>query len=266
MVVEPEASQNFMELMNSEASTCCSICLDSVKQEAYLDRCFHKFCYRCITRWVEASTNRSDTNKLLLCPLCKTENSSIIHSFVGDSFQRHYIGKDAERSSSLSDSHRFRLRCYDSDPGTIYQSFDLLSYWKQHRYLKHNRWLHMWLKRELQSLVQVEDVDIIFHHILGVVDSFLRRIQEERKSMAEQKQREFRMLVSGAARPFIFEKSERFVDELELFLASGLSIDAYDEVYMQNSRSSRATDETVEAQEQNAQNILSNLYLEDSDS
>ncbi|KAF3793059.1 hypothetical protein EJ110_NYTH02454, partial [Nymphaea thermarum] len=149
--------------------------------------------------------------------------------------------------------------------GAIYQRFDLLRYWKQHRYLKHNRWLHVWLKRELQSLVQVEDVDVIFHHILGVVESFVRRIQQERKSMAEDKQREFRMLVSEAARPFIFEKSERFVDELELFLASGLSIDAYDEVYMQSLGSSRATDETVEPQEQTALNILSNLYLEDSD-
>ncbi|KAF8401654.1 hypothetical protein HHK36_012600 [Tetracentron sinense] len=33
--------------------------------------------------------------------------------------------------------------------------------------------------------------------------------------------------------PFLTGKAERFVNEVELFLASGLNVEAYDEVYLQ---------------------------------
>lgn len=42
----------------------------------------------------------------------------------------------------------------------------------------------------------------------------------------------FRVSVSEAVKPFLTGRAERFVDELELFLGSGLNIDAYDRVYI----------------------------------
>lgn len=51
--------------------------------------------------------------------------------------------------------------------------------------------------------------------------------------MPETKQEEVMALVSNAARPFLGARTDRFVNELELFLASGLNIEAYDAVYMQ---------------------------------
>ena len=47
------------------------------------------------------------------------------------------------------------------------------------------------------------------------------------------KQEEFNDLASIVTRPFVTPKTDRFVDELELFLGSVLNIEAYDEVYMQ---------------------------------
>lgn len=41
------------------------------------------------------------------------------------------------------------------------------------------------------------------------------------------------MSVSEAARPFLAARTERFVYEIQLFLASGLNIEAYDAVYIQ---------------------------------
>ncbi|KAK8949908.1 hypothetical protein KSP40_PGU013770 [Platanthera guangdongensis] len=48
----------------------------------------------------------------------------------------------------------------------------------------------------------------------------------------EKRREMFRALLIDAAWPFLHARTERFADELELFLASGLNIDAYDEVYM----------------------------------
>ncbi|KAM7477940.1 hypothetical protein LguiA_026153 [Lonicera macranthoides] len=46
------------------------------------------------------------------------------------------------------------------------------------------------------------------------------------------KQEEFEGLVSEAARPFLGGRTDRFVEEVELFIASGLTIEAYDKVYL----------------------------------
>jgi len=47
----------------------------------------------------------------------------------------------------------------------------------------------------------------------------------------QQNQKEFRTIVGDAARPFLMARTERFVIEVELFLASGLTVEAYDEAY-----------------------------------
>ncbi|KAF5946002.1 hypothetical protein HYC85_016230 [Camellia sinensis] len=82
-------------------------------------------------------------------------------------------------------------------------------------------------------LNQEEDVEIIVHHILGVIDSF-RRNDQKFPTTPETKQEHFKTLVSKAATPFLIGRTDRFVNEVELFLASGLNIEAYDKVYMQH--------------------------------
>lgn len=63
--------------------------------------------------------------------------------------------------------------------------------------------------------------------------SFFRNDQKYHLKRPETKQEEFKALVSDAARRFLGARTDRFVNEVELFLASGLNIEAYDAVYMQ---------------------------------
>uniref|UniRef100_A0A3P8ZJG1 E3 ubiquitin-protein ligase Topors n=1 Tax=Esox lucius TaxID=8010 RepID=A0A3P8ZJG1_ESOLU len=49
----------------------CPICLDRFNNMSYLDRCLHRFCFRCIQEW---------SNSKAECPLCKQPFSSILHS------------------------------------------------------------------------------------------------------------------------------------------------------------------------------------------
>ncbi|KAI3922995.1 hypothetical protein MKW98_013529 [Papaver atlanticum] len=216
----------------------CPICLGSFLQEAYLDRCFHKFCYKCILNWsIYISRQSSKSQSTLTCPLCKGINYSIIYGYDGTSFQQHYINQDPPKQSIFfSKAHRFRLQSYYREPGTIYDKVNIPKYWKYRRYLQLNKWLQSWLKREIQALTQEEDVDIIVHHILGVVESFVRSSQRECSSdiTPEQNRQEFKALISEAAKPFLTGRTEHFVNEVELFLCSGLNMEAYDEVYLES--------------------------------
>jgi len=97
-----------------------------------------------------------------------------------------------------------------------------------------NIWLEDWLRREIQTLTENVDVDVIMHHILGVMDSFYKRLSfKNHAGGCERSRREFKALILDSVRPFIFDFSERFCDELELFLVSGLNIEAYDKLYQE---------------------------------
>ncbi|XP_021817416.1 uncharacterized protein LOC110759642 [Prunus avium] len=218
---------------SSEDSNPCPICLGPIIQDSYLDKCFHKFCYNCILRWTKVVAHKqSCLPTSVKCPLCKTENLSIIHGYDGSSFQKHYINQDS--GFILSKDHKYRLQCYYTEPGFLNDIFDVLRYWKSHKYLQPNRWLQSWLRREIQALMQEEDVDIIMHHIHGLIHSSLTRHEQKGQTKTpEAKQREFQESISDAARPFLAARTDRFVNEVELFLASGLNIEAYDAVCMQ---------------------------------
>ncbi|XP_057998788.1 uncharacterized protein LOC131177696, partial [Hevea brasiliensis] len=153
--------------------------------------------------------------------------------------------------------------------GILSNIVNVLRYWKSCKYLQPNRWLQSWLRREIQALLQEEDVEIIVHHILGVVDSFLRRgDQSHQMRTPETKQGEFKNLVSDAARPFLAARTAQFVNELELFLASGFNIKAYDEVYMQQLgwNTPRLTGEGADVEHSEHTPIVPYLYIFDDDS
>ncbi|XP_028770886.1 uncharacterized protein LOC114728185 isoform X2 [Neltuma alba] len=214
-------------------SACCAICLGPMLQDSYLDK--YKFCFNCISRWtkVVAGKHRSPPSSVK-CPLCKTENFSIIYGFDGSCFQRQYVNEDFGDSFTLSRAQRYRLQCYYTEPGFLEDVFNIPRYWKSHRHHQPNCWIQSWLRREIQALVQEEDVDIIVHHILGVISASLSWREQNRRIVAPEKQQEeFKIAVSEAARPFLASRTGRFVYEVQLFLASGLNIEAYDAVYIQ---------------------------------
>ncbi|KAG7969134.1 hypothetical protein I3843_07G015600 [Carya illinoinensis] len=222
----------------------------------------YKFCYICILQWTKIVAGKlSSPLPSIKCPLCKIENFSIIHGYDGNSFQQHHINQDFEHSFVLTRGHKYRLQCYYSEPGVSC------------KYLQPNRWLQSWLRREIQALIKVgsimkneEDVDIIVHHILGVIDSFVSRNEpKSHVNIPETKGDELEALVSDAARPFLGARTDRFINEVELFLASGLNIEAYDAVYMQRLGWSfpGVTSESSEGAHSGQTTVIPYLYIFD---
>ncbi|KAH6826404.1 hypothetical protein C2S53_013057 [Perilla frutescens var. hirtella] len=120
------------------------------------------------------------------------------------------------------------------DIGDIADKLHASLYWKFRKYLQENHFLADWLRREIQAVMQEEDVDIIMHHVLGVIDSLRRDWLKKRRVSTETAQEEFRAAVSDSVRPFLTGRTERFVEELELFLGSGLNMDAFDNLYIKH--------------------------------
>ena len=50
----------------------CPICLEDYEDKAFIDACFHAFCFGCIVKAVEVTTGR--------CPMCKATFDTVIHN------------------------------------------------------------------------------------------------------------------------------------------------------------------------------------------
>ncbi|XP_076842281.1 uncharacterized protein toporsb [Brachyhypopomus gauderio] len=76
-------------LLATEASpdSKCPICLDRFNNVASLDRCLHRFCFRCIHEW---SKNKAE------CPLCKQPFCSIFHSVRAENDFKEFVLAPAE--------------------------------------------------------------------------------------------------------------------------------------------------------------------------
>ncbi|XP_063996262.1 E3 ubiquitin-protein ligase Topors isoform X2 [Pogoniulus pusillus] len=80
----------------------CPICLDRFDNVAYLDRCLHRFCFRCVQEW---SKNKAE------CPLCKQPFFSIFHTIrAEDDFKEYILSPSEHRSFASPDGQRFRYR------------------------------------------------------------------------------------------------------------------------------------------------------------
>ncbi|XP_004631988.1 E3 ubiquitin-protein ligase Topors [Octodon degus] len=80
----------------------CPICLDRFDNVSYLDRCLHKFCFRCVQEW---SKNKAE------CPLCKQPFDSIFHSVrAEDDFKEYVLRPSCNDSFGTPDGPRFRYR------------------------------------------------------------------------------------------------------------------------------------------------------------
>ncbi|KAK9735405.1 hypothetical protein RND81_04G204100 [Saponaria officinalis] len=137
----------------------CPICLGLITQESYLDQCFHKYCYNCIVRWTKVVSSKSSSSSTkdssVKCPLCKTDNFSIIHGYDGNTFQQDFINHITDNSTFFSKAHKHRLQCYYTEPGPLRETFKVTHYWKMRKYLVPNKQLEKWTRRELQALLQV---------------------------------------------------------------------------------------------------------------
>lgn len=210
----------------------CPICLGPITGEAFLDPCFHQFCYHCILQWAEmVATHPSlEGDTSLECPLCKTRSACIIHHIVLNTFQRHYLYGTppcTKQPFLLSQSHYQRLHVYMNN-----QHRDMAKALNQkikrrrkELHISGNDYLQPWVHRELQALLQEEDVSLITQHVLGVLEHFEKRQKVELRVLSSWKE-----AMADAVKPFLYENAETFCNELQNFLFSGLSVQAYDQL------------------------------------
>ncbi|KAG2695501.1 hypothetical protein I3760_07G015800 [Carya illinoinensis] len=202
----------------------------------------YKFCYICILQWTKIVAGKlSSPLPSIKCPLCKVQFDLLFFQTTTPCFV-------------LTRGHKYRLQCYYSEPGVVSDIFNA---------------------SRIGSLVSIfsqtagskeEDVDIIVHHILGVIDSFVSRNEpKSHVNIPETKGDELEALVSDAARPFLGARTDRFINEVELFLASGLNIEAYDAVYMQRLGWSfpGVTSESSEGAHSGQTTVIPYLYIFD---
>lgn len=239
--------------MSGAGGESCPICLETVTGEAFLDQCFHRFCYHCILQWSEmvlaASSAKTGNNPKhpvppLECPLCKTHYTSIVHDLVsGSKFQRDFLLAPDGRQFRLLEAHRRRLAVYQK-PGAPTTDMD-----PTRTVMKANKWLPCWVRRELEALMQDDDVAMVTHHVVGVVESLQKR---SRGSMfrpdTNATWKNWCSAVAAAVRPFVFEDAETFAVELWKFLDAGMDIAFYDQQLLdsaENDAQGAAVEETT---------------------
>ncbi|KAH9754977.1 RING-type domain-containing protein [Citrus sinensis] len=244
---------------SSENPNPCPICLGPVVEDSYLDKCF---------RTQKMFQSFMDMMELIFNGITLVKFLEIVSSFrkPTDTDYRAIIQNQVLISSSfdpLASDLLLSVGCILNDV------FNVSRYWKSRKYLQSNQWLQSWLRREIQAVMQEEDVEIVVHHILGVVDSFLKRNKQRcQMGTPETKEEDFKALVSDAARPFLMARTDRFVNEMQLFLASALNIEAYDAVYMQRLgwNTPRVTMESGEGETSGQTPVIPYLHIFDEDS
>eukprot|EP00249_Psilotum_nudum_P016532 c25868_g1_i1 orf=77-832(+) len=238
-------------------SKVCPICLDCIVGAAYLDPCFHEFCFHCILQWSEmvlAHFPEAREQQLLDCPLCKAKYSSIIHEVSGQGYERCFLfGSQSEMSKFfLSEAHARRLAAYEVLEGRELGKVDLVATKTLDMVKRASKrggailglvrleQLHMWIRRELQALLREEDVELLMHHVVGILQHFDSSSRNGVSRFHTGSRNEFpksvteclhwKIAVSEGVRDFLGDNAERFSSELERFLLSGLSVEAYDEL------------------------------------
>lgn len=226
----------------------CPICLEVVSDvsEAYTNSCKHRFCFACILQWSEYETSKkkasSNSERKLAgvgCPLCKTLFTSIFHDFANGDFMHHYVEEsDGRKFYQLSEAHKRRRAVYkrigenniscesQESEGTSFiaskkqQGKRLLEASEKEVNLED---LHQWVTRELQALMQEEDVELVVQHLLGTLDALnspKRRKGEKHEGDVSTRSNDWPKFVADAVRPFVFEHAEKFALELRLFAHS----------------------------------------------
>ena len=209
----------------------CAVCLDVIQEVAFLDPCFHSFCFVCIYQWFQFNPS---------CPLCKEPIGSFIYDirttteFKVMPILRPPTGPPRERVNrwghSATDSpagpsdlfpftsaHERRKRVYQRDIAPI----PLPGY--RHRgsvspqFMTELDWCRRakpWVERELQCIAEEMDVSVL----LLIFEQMFHNHQGDLRSTNL-----FQQLSE-----FLLHHTSTFMRELRCFMESGLNMVAYD--------------------------------------
>ncbi|RUS33953.1 hypothetical protein BC938DRAFT_483132 [Jimgerdemannia flammicorona] len=232
----------------------CPICLQPYTRRAYVQPCFHSFCFMCILQWMELSGG--------LCPMCKRESDFLAYDADLDSgtFKRWYLQKNASgdrRGVSLNGprssrslefvgnsnenaagdgassrdlavfARRRAIYIQSLQPTTAYPISPFLAYTTHLTPAQLVRTIPF-IRRDLQAILGAGYEKMIEEHVVSIL------MQEH-----ETKGKKTREQVVEMLRPWLDEENDgedgkrvadRFVDEVMAFVRSGMDLGKWDRV------------------------------------
>jgi len=216
------SSQNHTH--RKECNDKCPICLQDFEIPCLLDKCFHQFCIFCILQWAEITAS---------CPLCKSSFNTFVYDVKSSTDYKIYLyhvdhARNLKKKKSqisipvqfpLTEAHAKRRLLYYRSGRVIHSELALLFSRLQRDLQSSDSRKKMllfkaeeWIIRELQALLEEQDVLLLHQFILSLL--------EEGHTLEK---------CLEALRPFLFEKTERFVCELARYLLTNVSsIGRYD--------------------------------------
>ncbi|KAF7240002.1 E3 ubiquitin-protein ligase Topors [Varanus komodoensis] len=75
-------NENASLAMDGPSDSRCPICLERIRNVAFLNPCFHRFCFACILEWSDRKAE---------CPLCKQRFNSFFHTIRSDTDFEEYV-------------------------------------------------------------------------------------------------------------------------------------------------------------------------------
>ncbi|GFS73641.1 uncharacterized protein NPIL_397691 [Nephila pilipes] len=64
------------QMEDENCNEICTICFSNISNRAFINTCFHSFCFQCISNW---------TKQRNVCPLCINKTETLIYNIISDS-------------------------------------------------------------------------------------------------------------------------------------------------------------------------------------
>ena len=168
--LDVKPSKNTKTTQNTdEGCDSCPICLCPFEARAYVEGCYHSFCFYCILQWSQVTPS---------CPLCKGRIEALIFDVTRDlQYRRFKLSNMAGNAQSKyaekfpTEAHRARKRIYNLKLRSLPLVSAARTVALTPSSMTEKSWqsrLSPWVERELQSILQVEDVDFVVNYIKGI--------------------------------------------------------------------------------------------------
>ncbi|KAJ3213669.1 hypothetical protein HK099_007240 [Clydaea vesicula] len=247
VIFEPSkenAKEDYFNLDSDERN--CSICLHAAVNTTILVPCRHSFCYECLLWWLKTTLENSkvsgEQKVKYTCCNCRVEFTKILHSVSNENFFKFESVNDV-KLENLNVEDRSRVDKRNALEITVEKRKDIyFNYLKQNGtkasanselfstknlMLVRNRFslipvsfkLKQFFERDLKLILDSSYDTFCFEFCFSIFKRFSSQIEL---------QEELRLLLGNF--------TECFIEEIFLFVISGLSLQAYDELQLRSGK------------------------------
>ncbi|KAH3764693.1 E3 ubiquitin-protein ligase Topors [Pelomyxa schiedti] len=214
----------------------CPICLLVVERPSVYDSCYqHIFCFSCAMRWGKTA---------YACPLCKRSARSVITDIDKSDPTEYSLEEELVKSTPDFTEHYRSLTAHTSKPPRPPKmTLDKFQAFRRKVYIERLKatptkpetptvasiftlsqikakpapWtakLLPWIKRELQAILQEEDVTLLSEYVMGIIKE---HELSDPKAISQLK-------------GILFDNTDLFVHELRMFASSPFTMETYDKI------------------------------------